>query len=67
MMKYTVWITNQTGKLDFAEKYLSFPFAGTYTWWRLVGLVLIILALCWMTGILDFGSTGFQSAEELSS
>ncbi|MEZ4180554.1 MAG: hypothetical protein R3B41_03540 [Candidatus Doudnabacteria bacterium] len=57
MMKYTVWITNQVGKIDLAEKYLKFPFAGTYTWWRLIGLLLIIFALLWMGGFVGFGGS----------
>lgn len=53
MMKYTVAITNYTGKIDFAEKYLKLGMAGTYTWWRLVGLVIIVLSVLWMTGNLE--------------
>jgi hypothetical protein len=56
MMKYSFWITQQTGKIDFAERYLQSPLAGTYTWWKLVGLILIALALGWMGGLLDFGA-----------
>jgi hypothetical protein len=55
MMKYTVQITNYTGKIDFAEKYLGGgTAAGTYTWWRLLGLAFCILAVLWMMGILSF-------------
>ena len=50
MMKYTVQITNVTGKLDFAEKYLRPGLAGTYTWWRLLGLSFCILSILWMFG-----------------
>jgi len=57
MMKYTVAITDYTGKLDFAEKYLKLGLAGTYTWWRLVGLLIIILSLLWMTGNLSLSGT----------
>jgi cellobiose-specific phosphotransferase system component IIC len=53
LMKYTVEITNFTGKLDWAERYLSTPFAGTYSWWRIVGLLLIIFSLAWMFGLLN--------------
>ena len=56
IMKYSFWITNQTGKIDFAERYLASPLAGTYTWWKLVGIIFIILALAWMGGFLDFGA-----------
>lgn len=54
LIKYSFWMTNQSGKIDFVEKYLSM-FGGTYLWWKLVGLVIIILALAWMGGYLDFG------------
>jgi hypothetical protein len=57
LMKYTVQITNFTGALDFAEKYLKGGVgAGTYTWWRLVGLFLIAVALAWMFGVLSLSS-----------
>ncbi len=52
MMRYTVQITDFTGKVDFAEKYFGKGLAaGTYTWWRLVGLVLVILAGLWFIGL----------------
>ena len=56
IIKYSFWITQQTGKIDFAEKYLASPLAGTYTWWKLVGIIFIALAMAWMGGFLDFGS-----------
>jgi uncharacterized membrane protein (DUF485 family) len=54
MMKYTVRITDVIGKIDFAEKYLKSPLAGTYTWWRIVGFGAIVLGLLWMFGYLKF-------------
>lgn len=59
-MKYTVWITQQVGKVGFADKWLGFPFAGTYSWWRLVGLLMIVGALLWMGGFLDFGTANIE-------
>jgi hypothetical protein len=56
MMKYTVQITETTGKIDFAEKYLKGGLAGTYTWWRLFGLFLIIISMLWMAGTLSLGT-----------
>ena len=56
IIKYSFWITQQTGKFDFAERFLPSPLAGTYTWWKIVGLIFMALALCWMLGVLDFGS-----------
>jgi len=58
MMKYSFWITEQTGKIDFAEKYLQPPLAGTYTWWKIVAFIIICGALAWMGGFLDFGAVG---------
>ncbi|MFA7254258.1 MAG: hypothetical protein WC107_06950 [Patescibacteria group bacterium] len=37
---YFKWITDNTMRIDFAEKY--FGRAGTYTLWKLVGVGLII-------------------------
>lgn len=56
-MKYTVTITDQfTGQIDWAEKIFSNGFtAGTYTWWRLVGLMLVLLGSLWLFGIVNFG------------
>ncbi len=54
-MKYTVVITNNTGKIDFAEKYLGTGIgAGTYTWWRLFGLAMCILSVLWVFGVIHF-------------
>jgi hypothetical protein len=54
-MKYTVQITNTTGKIDLAERYLGGGLAGTYTWWRLFGLGLCILSVLWLFGMLPNG------------
>ncbi|HMQ01693.1 MAG TPA: hypothetical protein PKD79_01330 [Candidatus Doudnabacteria bacterium] len=62
-MKYTVWITNQVGKVGFADDWLPYPFAGTYSWWRFVGLLMIVAAMLWMGGFLDFGSSGLAIPE----
>jgi hypothetical protein len=59
MMKYTVQITDYTGKLDFAEEYLGKgTAAGTYTWWRLVGLFFVILAALWLFGMMNLVGNG---------
>ena len=56
MMKYTVRLTQITGTVDFAEQYLKGGiFAGTYTWFRMLGLLFCVLATLWTFGILDFG------------
>jgi len=54
IMKYSVVITDQfSGKIDFAEKYLGTGVgAGTYTWWKLVGLGLCVLSIFWLFNML---------------
>ncbi len=54
IMKYSVAITDQfSGKIDFAEKYLSAGLgAGTYTWWKLFGLAVCCLSVAWLFGML---------------
>jgi hypothetical protein len=54
MMRYTVQITNFTGDIDFAEEHLTSGIgAGTYTFWRLIGLGLAIIGGMWFFGLLD--------------
>jgi len=54
MMRYTVQITNFTGRIDWAEQYLGpGTAAGTYTLWRLVGLGILILGALWLFGLLS--------------
>ena len=49
LMRYTVQVTNFTGKIDFAEKYLGGGIgAGTYSWWRIVGFALCVIAVLWL-------------------
>lgn len=53
LMRYTVAVTNFTGKLEFAEKYFGGGLgAGTYTWWRLCGLGLSIISILWIFNLL---------------
>jgi hypothetical protein len=56
-MKYSVAITDQfTGKIDLAEKYLGTGVgAGTYTWWKLFGLLVCILSVLYLFNKLSFG------------
>ncbi len=52
-MKYSVAITNSFGQVDWAEKYLRGGIgAGTYTMWRLIGLLTAILGGFWFFGLL---------------
>jgi len=61
-MKYSVVITEQfSGKIDLAEKYLGTGIgAGTYTWWKLFGLLLCILAVLWFFNKLPGGAATQQ-------
>ena len=57
LMKYSVQVTNVTGKIAFAEKYLGTGIgAGTYTWWKLFGLGLCILSVLWLFNKLPTGA-----------
>ena len=56
IMRYTVAITNMTGKIDLAEKYLGTGIgAGTYTFCRLFGLTLCVLSVLWLFNVLPTG------------
>ncbi len=62
MMRYTVEITNFTGKLDWAEEWFGKGLAaGTYTWWRLVGLFFVILGALWLFGMMDLLGAGIRA------
>jgi hypothetical protein len=54
LIRYTFQITNLFGKVDWAERHLSSGFGGTYAMYRIVGVIVIILAFLFM-----FGSAGF--------
>ena len=59
IMKYSVQITEFSGKIDFAEQYLGNGLAaGTYTWWKLVGLIVAIYGGMWFFGITDLIGNG---------
>ncbi len=57
IMKYSVQITDQfSGKIEFAEKYLGVGVgAGTYTWWKLFGLVMCVISVLWLFNMINFG------------
>lgn len=40
VIRYSKWITDNTGRIDIAEQYMG-P-GGTYTFWKVIGLGLII-------------------------
>jgi hypothetical protein len=53
LMRYTFQITNLFGKIDWAETHLRGGFGGTYTLYRLVGLLVVIIAMLYMFGGID--------------
>ncbi len=56
VMKYSVQITDMTGKIGIAEKYLGVGIgAGTYTWWKLFGLGMCIISVLWLFNMLPIG------------
>ena len=54
MIKYSVKLTDWFGKVDWAETYLRGGLGGTYTMYRLVGLIFIVLSLLYMFNIFGF-------------
>lgn len=54
LIRYSIPLTDMFGKVDWAERNLHGGMAGTYTLYRLVGLVFIILSLLYMFGGLGF-------------
>jgi hypothetical protein len=57
IMKYSVQLGNFTGRIDFAEKYLGSGFGGTFTFYKICGLLTCVLALLWLTGMVHFFDT----------
>ena len=54
LIRYSIPLTEMFGRVDWAERHLRGGLAGTYSLYRLVGLIFIILSLLYM-----FGATGF--------
>ena len=54
LIKYSVRVADFTGKIDFAERYFKSPLAGTYTFYKLFGVVIMILMVLWIFGKLTF-------------
>jgi hypothetical protein len=54
LIKYSVRITDLFGKVEWAEQHLRGGLAGTYSLYRLIGLVVIIFSLLYMFGGLGF-------------
>ena len=54
LIRYSIALTDMFGKIDWAEAHLKGGLAGTYTLYRIVGLVFIILSLLYLFGGLGF-------------
>lgn len=57
IIKYSVQITDNLGRVQWAEEHLRGGFAGTYTLYRLIGLGILLFSL-----LNIFGGTGFLLA-----
>jgi hypothetical protein len=55
LMKYPVQTTRITGQIGFAERYFG-SFGGTYAWWRIVGVAMVIFGLLWLTGVVHYNN-----------
>lgn len=42
MVAYSGWITDNTSRIEYAEKYLGA--GGTYTFWKILGVVSVVLS-----------------------
>ncbi|OGE80215.1 MAG: hypothetical protein A2660_00895 [Candidatus Doudnabacteria bacterium RIFCSPHIGHO2_01_FULL_45_18] len=54
LIRYTFQLTQWFGKVDWAEKYLGSGLAGTYSMYRLLGMLFIVLSLLYMFGLFGF-------------
>ena len=54
LIRYSIALTDMFGRMAWAEQYLRSGLAGTYTMYRLIGLVFIILSLLYMFNALGF-------------
>jgi len=54
LIKYSVQLTEWLGKMDWAETYLRGGLAGTYTMYRLLGVIFIVFSLLYLFGGLGF-------------
>jgi hypothetical protein len=54
VMRYNFTIVQLFGRVEWAERNLGGGFGGTYVLWKLVGLLIVILAMLYM-----FNAVGF--------
>ncbi len=52
LLKYTFQLSNTFGKIDWAEKYFSGGLGGTYFFYKLFGMLAIVLSVLYMFGFL---------------
>ena len=53
VVRYSAALTENLGTIEFAERYLHGGMAGTYTFYRITGVVVIILSLMYMFGVIN--------------
>ena len=54
LIKYAYRLISIFGKFDWAERYLSGGFGGTYFFYKLAGMALVFLSALYMFGILEY-------------
>ncbi|MEO8065938.1 MAG: hypothetical protein ABI643_03770 [Candidatus Doudnabacteria bacterium] len=54
LIRYSVAITDMLGRVDWAEEHLRGGLAGTYSLYRIVGIIFIVLSLLYMFNIIGF-------------
>jgi uncharacterized membrane protein len=53
LLKYTYSLAQTFGKFDWAEKYFTGGLGGTYFFYKIAGILVILLSALYMFGILD--------------
>jgi len=53
ILRYNEPIVRMVGKSSFAEKYLGM--GGTYTMWKLIAVVIMIVGYLYVMGMIQFG------------
>jgi hypothetical protein len=54
VMRYTYGLVQLFGKVDWAERNLGAGFGGTYALYKIVGVIIVVVAMLYM-----FGGAGF--------
>ncbi|MBX4186915.1 MAG: hypothetical protein KW802_01475 [Candidatus Doudnabacteria bacterium] len=54
LIRYSILLTETLGRMDWAEQYLKGGLAGTYSMYRLLGLIFIIFSLLYIFNIFGF-------------